>query len=110
MKNYIQPGENITLAAPYDVASGAGVKVGAIFGVAAYAAASGIDVEVATEGVFTLPKATTDAFVIGDKVYWDNTAKTVTATATSNTLIGVALSVAGNPSASVIVRLNCCFS
>ena len=34
MRNYIQPGHAITLAAPYDVVSGAGLLVGSIFGVA----------------------------------------------------------------------------
>ena len=34
MKNYIQPGNTITLTAPYDVNSGDGLLVGAIFGVA----------------------------------------------------------------------------
>ncbi len=35
MKNYVQKGETLTLAAPYAVSSGAGALVGAIFGVAA---------------------------------------------------------------------------
>jgi len=34
MKNYVQPGNTITLTAPYAVASGDGLLVGAIFGVA----------------------------------------------------------------------------
>ena len=35
MKNYVQPGNTITLTAPYDVASGDGLLVGSVFGVAA---------------------------------------------------------------------------
>ena len=35
MKNYVQPGNTITLTAPYAVTSGDGLLVGAIFGVAA---------------------------------------------------------------------------
>ena len=34
MKNYIQPGKTISLAAPYAVTSGDGLLVGAIFGIA----------------------------------------------------------------------------
>jgi len=34
MKNYVQPGKTITLAAPYAVSAGDGLLVGAIFGVA----------------------------------------------------------------------------
>lgn len=37
MRNYIQPGNTITLMAPYDVTSGGGLLVGAIFGVAGVA-------------------------------------------------------------------------
>jgi predicted RecA/RadA family phage recombinase len=37
-----------------------------------------------------LPKAAED-LAAGDKVYWDNTAKNVTATATSNTACGMVL-------------------
>ena len=35
MKNYVQPGNTITLTAPYAVVSGDGLLVGSIFGVAA---------------------------------------------------------------------------
>ena len=38
MKTYVQPGNTITLTAPYAVASGDGLLVGSIFGVAAGAA------------------------------------------------------------------------
>ena len=36
MKNFIQPGNTITLAAPAAVTSGSGLLVGAIFGIAAH--------------------------------------------------------------------------
>ena len=41
MKNFVQPSNTITLTAPYAVASGDGLLVGSIFGVAAGAAALG---------------------------------------------------------------------
>ncbi len=52
MKNYVQPGSTVTLAAPYAVASGDGLLVGSIFGVAAGTAANGEAVETALVGVF----------------------------------------------------------
>lgn len=52
MKNYIQPGNTITLTAPYDVNSGDGFLVGSIFGVATGAALSGAVIEAALVGVF----------------------------------------------------------
>lgn len=105
MRNYVQRGENLTVAAPYAVASGAGVLLGAIFGVAAEDAASGATVDIATFGVFTLPKAT-GALSVGDALFWDNTAKVVTKTATGNTRIGVAVETAASGAATAAVRLN----
>lgn len=106
MKNYVQPGEVLTVAAPYDVSSGGGAKVGLIFGIAAEDATSGSDVDLAVEGVFSVTKLSTDAFAVGDAVYWDDTNKRCTSTTTSNTKIGVAVVAAANPSSTVTVRLN----
>ena len=39
MKNFIQPGDSLTVSAPYAVTSGQGVLIGALFGIAAYDAA-----------------------------------------------------------------------
>lgn len=110
MKNFVQNGDNLTLPAPADTVSGSGVLVGSIFGVAAGTALSGTNVDLATKGVFTLPKVSALAIAIGDKVYWDNTAKLVNKTASGNTLIGVAVSAAVNPSGTVDVRLNGSFA
>ena len=106
MKNYIQKGEAITVPAPAVVASGDGVLVGALFGVANGAAASGADVTLSTVGVFELPKKSTDSITVGAAVYWDTSEGEVTVTATDNTFIGHAVAAAGNPSASVRVRLS----
>ncbi|MEQ8639396.1 MAG: DUF2190 family protein [Alphaproteobacteria bacterium] len=108
MKNYVQPGNTITLSAPYDVASGDGLLVGSVFGVAAGDAASGATVETALIGVFDLKKVASQAWSAGDKVYWDNTNKEATKTATANTLIGVATEAVAGGAGDVIgrVRLN----
>ena len=111
MKNYVQPGNTITLTAPYAVASGDGLLVGSIFGVAAGTAAIGEAVEAALTGVYDLKKVASQAWAAGDKVYWDNTAKEATKTTTSNTLIGVAVvAVAGGAGDTIgRVRLNGAF-
>ncbi|PIK74823.1 DUF2190 family protein [Methylobacterium frigidaeris] len=108
MKNYVQKGHTLTLVAPYDVASGAGLLVGSLFGVASFAALSGGNVEAAIEGVYDLPKADSQAWAQGAKIYWDNAAKVCTTVATSNTLIGAAvLPVAGSAGQTTgRVRLN----
>ncbi|MGR9137147.1 DUF2190 family protein [Rhizobium leguminosarum] len=109
MKNYLQKGENLTLPAPYAVSSGDGALIGSIFGVAAGDAESGADADLVTVGVFTLPKVSTDVMAVGDPVYWDDTAKLVTITATDNTKIGVSVTAAVNPSGTTDVRLNGAF-
>lgn len=92
MRNYVQPGDVVTLSAPYAVSSGDGLLVGALFGVASADAANGAAVEAAVRGVFDL---TGTGGAAGSLVYWDDTAKEVTATSTDNTLIGHALTGAG---------------
>lgn len=106
MKNYVQAGVNLTLNAPYAVVSGDGALIGSIFGVAAGDAGNGAEADFVTEGVFTLPKVSTDVFAIGAPVYWDDGNKVVTAVAADGVRVGVAVTAAGNPSASVQVKLS----
>ncbi len=49
MKNYVQSGNVVTLAAPANVKSGDGVLVGSLFGVAAYDAPIGAEIEIALD-------------------------------------------------------------
>ncbi len=109
MRNFIQNGKTITLAAPYAVTSGDGLLVGSIFGVASNDAANTAEVEVALEGVFSLKKTSAQAWTVGAVIYWDDTNKVCTTTASTNKLIGTAVAVAANPSATGIVRLNGAF-
>lgn len=92
MLNYLQDGDTIPVVAPYAVASGAGIKVGALFGIAAGAALAGTQVEMNREGVYLLPAVTADVCAPGTKLYWDDAAKLLTVTATGNTLVGAATS------------------
>ena len=105
MKNSIQDGEVLALAAPYAVASGGGALIGSIFGVAVTALANAEVGSFQLCGVYTLPKAT-GAATLGAKAYWDNTNKNVTATSTSNTLIGVFVAAYASGDTSALVRLN----
>jgi predicted RecA/RadA family phage recombinase len=106
MKNYVQAGDTITLTAPAVVLSGGGILVGTLFGVASNDAAIGDDVEAMTEGVFDLAKTAAQPFSQGAAAYWDNTAKSVTSTASGNKLIGAAAIAAAGADATVRVRLN----
>jgi predicted RecA/RadA family phage recombinase len=105
--NYVQPGKTITLTAPYAVASGAGALVGSIFGVSLQTLAIAVAGEFATVGVWSLAKTSAQAWVVGDKIYWDNANKRCDNVATAGfRLIGVATAVAANPTATGSVRLN----
>ena len=103
MINFVKSGDNLTLAAPYDVLSGGGFKVGNVFGVAANDTLSGADVECEVEGVYDLAKDAS-VFAQGDLAYWDDSAKKVTSTVGSNLLIG-AVEVAAATGVAV-VRVN----
>lgn len=106
MQNYLQAGTKIVVAAPYAVASGEGALVGSLFGVAEGDAALAANVVLVTEGVVEIKKLAAQAWTVGAPIYWDNTAKQATTVSTANTLIGVAVAAAANPSASGQVRLN----
>lgn len=105
MNNYQQPGDSLSLVAPYARSAGDGAKVGSIFGVAVDAIGSGATGQFRTEGVFSLPKDTT-AITQGLKVYWDDSAKKITATSTSNLPVGLAIEAQGTAATTVAVKLN----
>lgn len=108
MRNFVQPGEVVTVVAPYAVNSGQGVKVGQLFGVGAFSASSAANVEVRTLGVFDLDKinAASNSIAAGANVHWDDTNLKATVSATSNLRIGVALAACANTDTTVRVRLH----
>lgn len=106
MKTYVQHGKILPFTAPSGgVTSGVGVLIGALFVVPLHSAAVGASFEAHVEGVITLPKAA-GVVAEGVKLYWDNTAKNVTATATANTLIGYAAAaqLTGDATVNVLLR------
>ncbi len=110
MKNYVQPGVNLTLTAPYDLAAGDGALVGTnLFVVAGNAAANGAGFEGVTEGVFDITALSTDTASVGAYLYWDNTNKRLTTTSSGNTKVGVAVKAKANGDTTARVRLNAAF-
>ncbi len=106
MKNFIQPGSVLTVPAPTGgVTSGGVVLLNSLLGVAAFDAEEAADVEVKVDGVFEVPKLSTDVVAIGDVLYWDATAGNMTKTATNNTRAGLAAQVAGNGTTLVQIKL-----
>lgn len=107
MQNYIQNGHVITVTTPAGgIVTGDGLIVGNIFGVAAYSAAEGDPLELATTGVYKLHKATAAVLTVGARVAWDNTAKNINVPGVGRFPVGVATEAAGNGVTSVAVRLD----
>jgi predicted RecA/RadA family phage recombinase len=106
MKNFIQPGGHLVVAAPYNVSAGDGVKVGSLFGVASVTVLSGADVVIVREGVFDLKKTSAQAWAQGDAIYWDDTNKEATNVAGGNLPIGKAVATAANPTSTGKVALD----
>jgi len=104
-RNYIQPGDTLTVTATAAAVSGAVVEIGSIVGVALSDAATGDPLDVKVTGVFDLPKVGADDMATGDPVFWDATASLVTIDATGNARVGTAVKPAGSGVATVAVRL-----
>ncbi|KZE32511.1 DUF2190 family protein [Chelatococcus daeguensis] len=107
MKNYLQNGHIVRVTTPAGgIASGDALIVGSIFGIAAYSSAEGDPLELATTGVYRLPKATAAVLTVGARVAWDNTAKNINVPGAGRFPVGVATEAAGNGITSVAVRLD----
>lgn len=107
MKNYQASGDQLTLTAPSGgVVSGSAYKIGSLVVVAAGSAAENDPFVGLPSGVFTVVKATGATWSVGEKIYWDDTAKKFTTTATSNTLVGVATAAAASGDTTGSARLD----
>jgi predicted RecA/RadA family phage recombinase len=102
---FIQTGDLLTLTAPTALKAGDPFKVGSIIAIASTDAESGGVVNGLTTGVYDVPKVAGIAFTQGDKVYWNDTDRAFTKTATGNTLAGVAVVAAASAATTARVRL-----
>ena len=104
MKNFIQPGDVVTVTAPTGgVTSGQLVIVSAIVGVAATTQPAGADVELATTGVFDLAKNPPNTLVAGGVAKVSAGSGIITSSGTLG--VGWILAAAGAGSATCRVKL-----
>ena len=108
MKNYVQSGDVITVPAPYGVASGQGVLVGSLFGVATCDAANGANVDIMPEGVFDITALPSDTGAAGAKIYWDSANRRLTTTSTGNAMVGALVAAKANGDTTARVYLDGC--
>jgi predicted RecA/RadA family phage recombinase len=109
MRNFVAPGDVLSLVAPYTVTSGQGALSGVTFGIATTDVANGAVGQFLTQGTVDLPKATgaSTNVALGGLVYWDNAARLATGVASGNTKIGTLAQTvaAGTADAAIRVRL-----
>lgn len=106
MKNFIMSGNLLPLTPGAAVASGVGYLFGtSLFGVATDDCAAGTEGTFAVEGVLDIAKTSALAISTGDRLYWDATNKCVNKTATAQQCVGIAVSDAANPSATVRMKI-----
>lgn len=106
MKNRMQDGTTISFTPAAAVASGEAVLLGTLLVVALVAIAANTSGTGLTEGVFELPKKSTDVVALGVDLYWDDTEKELTTTATDNTKVGKAWAAAASNTETVWVKIN----
>lgn len=110
MKNFIQEGRSLDLTAPSGgVVAGKPVKIGAYVVIPSTSADEGETFAADVEGVFEVAAAThasTQAWTECLTLYWDDTAKKFTVTATDNTKCAVAAAAKASTAATGMVRLH----
>ncbi|WP_316191617.1 MULTISPECIES: DUF2190 family protein [unclassified Bradyrhizobium] len=96
MRSMLSKGRNLTVPAiTTAVVGGQAVKYGSLFGIIEADTAVGDDAVLVRNGVFSdQPKDTAAAWTFGDVIYWDDTAKKFTKTATNNLRVGYAVAAA----------------
>lgn len=109
MRAYLFEGNKQEYTAPAGgVVAGLGYVIGAnTFVIAEGTAAAAAKFIGVLEGVFRLPKNTSDAITEGQRVFWDNTAKTIrTASASGRFMVGTAVKAQNAADATCDVRVD----
>lgn len=88
---FIQPGDVLEFTAPNGgVTTGVPVLIGSVLVIPTATVAQGLPFRGKRTGVHSGPKAGSQAWTEGQIIYWDNTAKNFTSTATANFRVGFA--------------------
>ena len=105
MKNFIGVGNRVTLTAATVTTSGQPVLIGSLFGIAENAAAIGEPLVLAMNGIYDLPKTASQAWTVGQLIYWDVATSRVTNVVATNKLVGVAVLAVGAGAGEIIGRV-----
>ena len=105
MKNFMGVGNRVTLTAAAVTTSGQPVLIGSLFGIAENAAAIGDPLVRAMNGIYDLPKTASQAWTVGQLIYWDVATSRVTNVVGTNKLVGVAVLAVGAGAGEIIGRV-----
>lgn len=103
---FLQDGHSIDYTPGSDVAAGDVVVLGSLVGIATRSIPANTMGALAISGVFRIAKLSTDVVTAGAVLYWDNTNKRVTLTASGNTRIGLAVAASPSGQATADVLIN----
>ncbi len=108
MQNFVQQGDVLSLTAPTGgVTAGVPVKIGSLIVIPLHSAIATATFEGKRTGVFSgIAKLTTDDFVEGSPLYWDDTNSRLTLTSTSNTFAGYSPAITATGAATCSICLN----
>ena len=109
MRNNIRPdARSLPMPVPYvgGILSGQGMMVSAFFGIAAADALQNVVVECEVIGEFEITKEAPLVIAQGVRVFWDNTNRSITLTATANFQVGICTVAALSADTTVRVWLN----
>jgi predicted RecA/RadA family phage recombinase len=106
MNRFIAEGHHMNYTPGAAVLSGVMVLVGTKVGVAIADIAANTTGALRMTGVINYTKLTTDVVAQGAALYWDNTSKRLTTTASGNTYAGYAFAAATGTDTSVDIKIN----
>ena len=105
MKNFIGVGNRVTLTAAAVTTTGQPVLIGSLFGVAENAAAIGEPLVLVMNGIYDLTKTASQAWTVGQLIYWDVATSRVTNVVATNKLVGVAVMAVGAGAGEIVGRV-----
>ena len=105
MKNFIGVGNRVTLTAAAVTTSGQPVLIGSLFGIAENAAAIGEPLVLVMNGIYDLTKTASQAWTVGQLIYWDTATSRVTNVVATNKLVGVTVLAVGAGAGEIIGRV-----
>ena len=105
MKNFIGVGNRVTLTAAAVTTAGQPVLIGSLFGIAENAAAIGEPLVLVMNGIYDLTKTASQAWTVGQLIYWDVATSRVTNVVATNKLVGVAVLAVGAGAGEIVGRV-----